>query len=191
MTRPRGPSVIGGVPRLSEPTGRAMSGAPPPPPPLNPNLIPALDVWALRLGAPAGSIVLLASVSLVPAGLNRPPVNGGAPAGAIAAWSREISVLQNGRIAMQTQMRAMLGVDNRPVHEETAATAAAARPSAAGDAMREHRLAWNAPGGLADGGAVCGPRRPLALTLGGRSRSITTTCSVGQRRRSAGARGAG
>ena len=66
----------------------------------------------------------------VPAGVSRPPVNGGAPlgvgrqpvnegapAGASAACSSEISVFQNLIIAMQMQLREMLRVANRPVHE--------------------------------------------------------------------------
>jgi hypothetical protein len=42
-------------------------------------------------------------------------------------------------MAMQTQMRGVLRILNCLVHEETAATAAAARRSAAGEALREHR----------------------------------------------------
>ena len=66
----------------------------------------------------------------VPAGVSRPPVNGGAPlgvgrqpvnegapAGASAACFSEISVFQNLIIAMQMQLRVMLRVANRPVHE--------------------------------------------------------------------------
>ena len=47
---------------------------------------------------------------VAPAGAGMPPVNGGAPAGVSAAWSSEISVLHNGLIVMQPQVRAMLAV---------------------------------------------------------------------------------
>jgi hypothetical protein len=73
-------------------------------------------------------------------------------------------VLHGGLIVMQTQVRAMLSVATRLVRKKTAATAAAARPSAAGEALWEHRQAWNARGGLADGEAVWAPRRPLAAS---------------------------
>jgi hypothetical protein len=83
----------------------------------------------------------------VPAGVSRPPVNGVAPAGAgrppvnegaaSDSRSREIAVL----MAMQAQMRVMLRTSNRLAHEKTTATAAAARRSAAGEALREHRPA--------------------------------------------------
>jgi hypothetical protein len=98
-------------------------------------------------GVPAG---MAASERGSSGGRWRLPLNGGAPASASAACSFEISVLQNGLIAMKIQVRALLGVANRLVHEKTAATAAAARPSAACEALRDHRLAWNARGGLAD-----------------------------------------
>jgi hypothetical protein len=102
-------------------------------------------------------------IGLVPAGVSRPPVNevappgvgrprlnGGSPAGASAACSSKIPVLQNLLIAMQMQLREMLRVVSRLVHGKTAAAAAAARPSATCEPMREHRLTWNAWGGLAD-----------------------------------------
>ena len=98
---------------------------------------------------------------VAPTGVSRSPLNGGDPAGASAACSSEISELQNGLIAMQIQMRALLRVANCHVHEKTSATAAAARPSAACEALWGHRLAWNAPGGLADRESRWGPRRPL------------------------------
>jgi hypothetical protein len=50
---------------------------------------------------------------------------------------------------MQMQLREMLGVVNRLVHEKTVATAAVARLSAPGEALREHQMIWNARGGLA------------------------------------------
>jgi hypothetical protein len=56
------------------------------------------------------------------AGAGRPPVNGG-----------DIAVL----MAMQTQMRVMMRTLNRFVHEKTAATAAAASRSAAGEVLRK------------------------------------------------------
>jgi hypothetical protein len=74
-------------------------------------------------------------------------------------------VLQNGLIAMQTQARVMLRVANHLVHERTSAPEAAARSSAAGEAFRENRMAWNARGWLANGGTPWGPRRPLAPML--------------------------
>jgi hypothetical protein len=49
-------------------------------------------------------------------------VNGGAPAGESTARSSEIAVLQNGLITMKTQMRAVLKMVSRLVHEKTAAT---------------------------------------------------------------------
>jgi hypothetical protein len=89
-------------------------------------------------GVPAG--VSRPPVSgVAPAGAGRPRVNGGAPAGAGAAWSGDISVLHNGLIVMQTQVRVMLAIDARLLHGKTAATPAAARPSAASEALREHR----------------------------------------------------
>ena len=93
------------------------------------------------------------------------PVNGGAPAGASAAWSREIPVLRNGHIVMQKQVRVMLTMVTRLVHEKTAANAAAARLSAAGEALRELRLPCNARGGLADGEVLWAPLRPLVTIL--------------------------
>jgi predicted phage gp36 major capsid-like protein len=92
-------------------------------------------------------------------------VNGGAPAGVSAAWSNGIFVLHNGLIVMQTQMRKMLAVASRLARDKTGATAAEARPSSAGEALRENRLAWNARGGLADGEVLRAPWRPLALML--------------------------
>jgi hypothetical protein len=65
-------------------------------------------------------------------------------------------------MVMLTQMRVMLRALNRLVHEKTAATAAVARRSAAGEALREHRPTWNARGVLADGAAKWAPLRPLA-----------------------------
>ena len=65
-------------------------------------------------------------------------------------------------MVMLTQMRVMLRALNRLVHEKTAATAAVARRSAAGEALREHRPTWNAWGVLADGEAKWAPLRPLA-----------------------------
>jgi|AntAceMinimDraft_5_1070358.scaffolds.fasta_scaffold51369_1 hypothetical protein len=62
-------------------------------------------------------------------------------------------------MAMQAQMRVMLRTLNRLAHEETAATAAAARRSAAGEALREHRPTWNARGVLADGEEALAPMR--------------------------------
>jgi|AntAceMinimDraft_1070359.scaffolds.fasta_scaffold52221_1 hypothetical protein len=111
----------------------------------------------------------------VPAGVGRPPLNGVAPAGAGrppvnegttgAARSSETALL----IAMQAQMRAMSRAINRLVHEGTAAAAATARPSEAGEALWEHRvthrLAWSARGVLADDEALWAPRRPLAHML--------------------------
>jgi hypothetical protein len=49
-------------------------------------------------------------------------------------------------MAMQKQIRVLLKTVNRLVNEKAAATAAAARRSAAGEALRGHRLAWNARG---------------------------------------------
>jgi hypothetical protein len=85
-------------------------------------------------------------------GVSRPPVNGVASAGAgrppvkrgaaSDSRSRDTAVL----MAMQAQKRVMLRTLSRPVHKETTATAAAARRSEAGEAVREHRPAWNARG---------------------------------------------
>jgi|AntAceMinimDraft_5_1070358.scaffolds.fasta_scaffold115031_1 hypothetical protein len=58
-------------------------------------------------------------------------------------------------------LRAVKGI----VREKTSATPAAARRSAACMALREHRLAWNARGGLADREAIWRPRGPLAPML--------------------------
>jgi hypothetical protein len=100
-----------------------------------------------------------------PEGVGQPPVNGWAPADAGAAWSSDIPVLQNGLIAMQLQLSAMLRMVNRLKHEYTTATAAAARESAACEPLRAHRLAWKVRGGLADLESPRGLRRPLALML--------------------------
>jgi hypothetical protein len=43
-----------------------------------------------------------------PAGVGRPPVNKGAPAAASATWYSSINIIQNGLIAMQMQLSAML-----------------------------------------------------------------------------------
>jgi hypothetical protein len=65
-------------------------------------------------------------------------------------------------MAMQAQMRVMWRTANRLVHEKTAATAAAAHRNVAGEALREHRPAWNARGVLADDEAAQAPQRLLA-----------------------------
>jgi|AntAceMinimDraft_5_1070358.scaffolds.fasta_scaffold434599_1 hypothetical protein len=83
-------------------------------------------------------------------------------------------------------------MDNRFTHEKTAATAAAARPIAAGEALRENQLAWNARGGLVDGEAIWGAcAKAASAYAAGCSGSISITRSVRKRRGSAGARGAG
>ena len=87
------------------------------------------------------------------------------PAGVSAAWSNGIFLLHNGLIVMQRQVRTMLAVASRLARDKTGATAAAARLSSAGEALRENRLAWNARGGLADGESLRAPRRPLAPML--------------------------
>jgi hypothetical protein len=103
--------------------------------------------------------------------------------------SSDIAVL----MVMQTQIRVMLRAANRLVHEKTAATAAAARRSAAGEAFRGHRPAWNARGVLADGEALWAPYAAEAASAyaDGYSESFTTTRRAGRRRSNAGARGAG
>jgi hypothetical protein len=63
-------------------------------------------------------------------------------------------------MAMQTHIRMMLITVIRLVHDETSATAAEARKSAAGEILRENRLAWKARGVLADDEAAWAPRRP-------------------------------
>jgi hypothetical protein len=88
-------------------------------------------------GVPAG-VGRSPVAGVAAAGAGRSSVNGGAPAGASAARSSETAVLQNGLVAMPALMRAMLRTSSRFVHGKTAATAAAARPSAAGRASREH-----------------------------------------------------
>jgi hypothetical protein len=103
--------------------------------------------------------------------------------------SSDIAVL----MAMQTQMRVMLRAANRLVQEKTAATAAAARQSAAGEAFRGHRPAWNARGVLADGEALWAPYAAEAASAyaDGYSESFTTTRRAWRRRSNVGARGAG
>jgi hypothetical protein len=91
----------------------------------------------------------------------------------------------------QSKMRELFKTVNRLVREKTAATAAAARRSAAGEALREQRLAWNARGVLADGEDTWAQRRPLAPMPKGYSKSISTMRSVRKLRGSAEARGAG
>jgi hypothetical protein len=86
-------------------------------------------------------------IGRVPAGVSRPSVNGVAPTGtgrppvngraASDSRSSDTAVL----MAVQAQMRVMLRTVNRLVHEGTATTAAAARRSAAGEALRMHRPA--------------------------------------------------
>jgi hypothetical protein len=83
----------------------------------------------------------------VPAGVSRPPVSRVAQAGAGQPpvngeasgdlKSSDAAVL----VAMQAQMRGMLRLVNRLVHEKTSATAATAHPSATGEAFWEHRPA--------------------------------------------------
>jgi hypothetical protein len=65
-------------------------------------------------------------------------------------------------MAKQTRISVLFKTVSRLFHKETVATAAAAHRSAAGKALREHRLTWNAPGVLADGEALWAPRKPLA-----------------------------
>ena len=113
----------------------------------------------------------------VPTGVSRPPVNGGAPAAASATWSGEISVLHNGLIAVQMQLREMLGVTNRLVHERTAATAAAARPSAAFEACRGIDRRGTRGAGSRRRGSM-GAVEATSAYADGCSGSITTTRSV-------------
>jgi hypothetical protein len=80
---------------------------------------------------------------------------------------------------MQKQVRALLIMVTRLVHEKTAATAAAARLSAAGEALREHRLPRNTRGGLADGEVLWAPQRPLATILADAAETVQPRVALG------------
>jgi hypothetical protein len=82
-------------------------------------------------------------------------------------------------MVMQKQMRVMLRTLNRLVHEKTAATAAAASRSAAGEPLWEHRPTWNARGVLADGEAVWAPLSPLAPMLRDSAKTFQPRAELG------------
>jgi len=82
-------------------------------------------------------------------------------------------------MVMQKQMRVMLRTLNRLVHEKTAATAAAASRSAAGEPFWEHRPTWNARGVLADGEAVWAPLSPLAPMLRDSAKTFQPRAELG------------
>ena len=73
----------------------------------------------------------------------------------------------------------MLRTLNRLVHEKTAATAAAASRSAAGEPFWEHRPTWNARGVLADGEAVWAPLSPLAPMLRDSAKTFQPRAELG------------